>query len=205
MGSHNYPIGFFPMSILILGLVLFLGVHSVRIVADGWRTQTRARLGEGMWKGVYSVLSLVGLVLVVWGYGLARQQPVVLWNPPVGMRHAASLLTLIAFVLLAAAYVPRNVFKAKLHHPMVLSVKVWALAHLISNGNLADVVLFGGFLLWAIFDFRAARQRDRALGTSTASGTLAGTGIAVVLGLVAWAAFAFWAHAMLIGISPMGR
>jgi len=193
------------MSILILGLVLFLGVHSVRIVADGWRTQTRARLGEGAWKGVYSVLSLVGLVLVVWGYGLARQQPVVLWNPPVAMRHAASLLTLVAFILLAAAYVPRNALKARLHHPMVLAVKTWALAHLISNGNLADVALFGGFLLWAIFDFRAARQRDRALGTSYPSGTLAGTGITVVLGLVAWAAFAFWAHAMLIGISPMGR
>ena len=193
------------MSILILGLVLFLGVHSVRIVADGWRTQTRARMGEGTWKGVYSVLSLAGLALVVWGYGLARQQPVVLWNPPVAMRHAASLLTLVAFILLAAAYVPRNALKAKLHHPMVLGVKTWALAHLISNGNLADVLLFGGFLLWAVFDFRAARQRDRALGTSTPSGTLAGTGITVVLGLVAWAVFAFWAHAMLIGVSPMGR
>ena len=193
------------MSYLVLGLVLFLGVHSVRIVADGWRTQMRARLGEGAWKGLYSVASVVGLVLVVWGYGLARQQPVVLWNPPVGMRHAASLLTLIAFVLLAAAYVPRNVFKAKLHHPMVLSVKVWALAHLISNGNLADVVLFGAFLLWAVLDFRAARQRDRAQGMVYAPGTTAGTGIAVVVGAAAWAGFAFWAHAWLIGVAPMGR
>ena len=193
------------MSYLVLGLVLFLGVHSVRIVADGWRTQMRARLGEGAWKGLYSVASVVGLVLVVWGYGLARQQPVVLWNPPVGMRHAASLLTLIAFVLLAAAYVPRNVFKARLHHPMVLSVKVWALAHLISNGNLADVVLFGAFLLWAVLDFRAARQRDRAQGMVYAPGTTAGTGIAVVVGAAAWAGFAFWAHAWLIGVAPMGR
>lgn len=193
------------MSILILGLVLFLGVHSVRIVAEGWRTQTRARMGEGTWKGLYSVLSLAGLALIVWGYGLARQQPVVLWNPPIAMRHAASLLTLVAFILLVAAYVPRNALKAKLHHPMVLGVKTWALAHLISNGNLADVLLFGSFLLWAVFDFRAARQRDRALGTSYPSGTLAGTGITVVLGLVAWAVFAFWAHAVLIGISPMGR
>ncbi len=193
------------MSLLIVGLVLFLGVHSVRIVADGWRSQMLVRLGEGTWKGLYSVVSLVGLVLVVWGYGLARQEPVVLWNPPVAMRHAASLVTLVAFILLAAAYVPRNALKAKLHHPMVLGVKAWALAHLISNGNLADVLLFGAFLLWAVLDFRAARQRDRALGTSYPSGTLAGTGIAVVLGLVAWAAFAFWAHALLIGISPMGR
>lgn len=193
------------MSLLIVGLVLFLGVHSVRIVADGWRSQMLARLGEGAWKGLYSVLSLAGLVLVAWGYGLARQEPVVLWNPPVAMRHAASLLTLVAFILLLAAYVPRNALKARLHHPMVLGVKTWALAHLISNGNLADVLLFGTFLLWAVLDFRAARQRDRALGTSYPSGTLAGTGIAVVLGLVAWAAFAFWAHALLIGISPMGR
>ena len=193
------------MSLLIVGLVLFLGVHSVRIVADGWRSQMLVRLGEGAWKGLYSVVSLVGLVLVVWGYGLARQERVVLWNPPVAMRHAASLVTLVAFILLAAAYVPRNALKAKLHHPMVLGVKAWALAHLISNGNLADMLLFGAFLLWAVLDFRAARQRDRALGTSYPSGTLAGTGIAVVLGLVAWAAFAFWAHALLIGISPMGR
>jgi len=125
--------------------VLFLGVHSVRIVADGWRTQTLARMGEMPWKGLYSLVSAVGLALIVWGYGLARQQPVVLWVPPIGMRHAAALLTLIAFVLLAATYVPRNAIKARLHHPMVLAVKTWALGHLISNGNLADVALFGGF------------------------------------------------------------
>lgn len=193
------------MSLLILGLVLFLGVHSVRIVADGWRMRMRGRLGEGGWKGLYSLASLVGLGLVIWGYGLARQDPMVLWVPPIAMRHAASLLTLVSFILLVAAYVPRNAFKARLHHPMVLAVKVWALAHLLSNGNLADVLLFGGFLLWAVLDFRAARQRDRVQGTRYASGTLAGTAIAVVLGLVAWAAFAFWGHALLIGVSPMGR
>ena len=193
------------MSLLILGLVLFLGVHSVRIVADGWRTRMRERLGEGRWKGLYSLLSFAGLIFIVWGYGLARQDPVVLWAPPVAMRHAASLLTLAAFILLVAAYVPRNAFKARLHHPMVLSVKVWALAHLLSNGNLADVLLFGGFLLWAGLDFRAARLRDRAQGTAYPSGTLAGTAMTVVLGLVAWAAFAFWGHALLIGVSPMGR
>jgi len=193
------------MSLLILGLVLFLGAHSVRIVADGWRAQMIGRLGEGPWKGLYSVVSLAGLALIVYGYGLARQQPVVLWNPPFATRHAASLLTLLAFLLLAAAYVPRNAIKAKLHHPMVLSVKTWALAHLISNGNLADVLLFGGFLLWSVLDFRAARQRDRAQSTQYPAGTAAGTAGAVVAGLVAWAAFAFWAHAPLIGVSPMGR
>ncbi|MBT9510779.1 MAG: NnrU family protein [Acidovorax sp.] len=193
------------MEILVLGLVLFLGVHSVRIVANGWRTQTLARVGEGAWKGLYSLVSAVGLALIVWGYGLARQQPVVLWVPPVGMRHAAALLTLIAFVLLAATYVPRNVFKARLHHPMVLGVKVWALAHLLSNGNLADVLLFGSFLLWAVLGFRAARQRDRAQGAVYAAGSAAGTAAAAGVGAVAWAGFAFWGHAWLIGVAPMGR
>ena len=193
------------MLYLVLGLVVFLGVHSVRIVADDWRTQTRARLGERAWKGLYSLASAVGLALIVWGYGLARQQPVVLWTPPVGMRHAAALLTLLAFVLLAAAYVPRNAFKARLHHPMVLGVKVWALAHLLSNGNLADVVLFGAFLLWAVLSFRAARQRDRVQGTVYAASTTAGTLATVVVGGVAWAAFALWGHAWLIGVAPLGR
>ena len=193
------------MLYLVLGLVLFLGVHSVRIVADGWRTQTLARMGEMPWKGLYSLVSAVGLALIIWGYGLARQQPVVLWVPPIGMRHAAALLTLIAFVLLAATYVPRNAIKARLHHPMVLGVKVWALAHLLSNGTVADVLLFGGFLLWAVLSFRAARQRDLAQNTVYAPGTAAGTVAAVVVGAVAWVAFAFWAHAWLIGVAPMGR
>ena len=193
------------MVFLVLGLVLFLGVHSVRIVADGWRTQTLARMGEMPWKGLYSLVSAVGLALIVWGYGIARQQPVVLWVPPLGMRHAAALLTLIAFVLLAATYVPRNGIKARLHHPMALGVKVWALAHLLSNGNLADVLLFGSFLLWAVLSFRAARQRDRAINTVYAPGTAAGTGGAVVVGAAAWVGFAFWAHAWLIGVAPLAR
>lgn len=193
------------MAILLLGLVLFLGTHSVRIVADGWRTQALARWGEATWKGLYALLSAVGLGLVVWGYGLARQQPVVLWAPPVGMRHAASLLTLLAFLLLAAAYVPRNALKARLHHPMVLGVLLWALAHLLSNGNLADLLLFGSFLLWAVLSFRAARQRDRTQGTVYAPGTAVGTGVAVAVGAAAWAGFALWAHALLIGVSPLGR
>lgn len=193
------------MGILILGLVLFLGVHSVRIVADGWRSATIARIGEGAWKGVYSVLSIAGFVLIVWGYGLARQAPVVLWSPPVAMRHVASLLTLLAFVLLFAAYVPRNAIKAKLKHPMVLAVKVWAFAHLLSNGTLADVLLFGAFLLWAVLDFRSARGRDRAAGTVYPAGTMAGTAGAVVVGVAAWVAFALWLHAAWIGVAPFGR
>ncbi|MBY4597624.1 NnrU family protein [Ottowia caeni] len=193
------------MFILVLGLILFLGVHSTRIFAEGWRTQTIARVGEKPWKGVYSVVSLLGFALIIWGFGIARQQPVVLWSPPVAMKHLNSLFTLLAFVLLAAAYVPRNQIRSRLHHPMVLGVKLWAFGHLLATSTLANAVLFGAFLLWAILDFRAARQRDRALGTVYQPGTLAGTLMAVVAGLVAWAAFAFWAHAAWIGIAPLGR
>lgn len=192
------------MTWLLIGLILFLGVHSVRIVADGWRSQMVARLGAGAWKGLYTLVSLAGFALIVWGFGQARQQPVVLWVAPVAMRHVAALLVLIAFILLAAAYVPGNGIKARLHHPMILSVKVWALAHLLAAGRLADVVLFGAFLLWAVMDFRSARQRDKAAGTVYPAGTTQGTAITGVIGLAAWAAFAFWGHRWLIGISPLG-
>jgi uncharacterized membrane protein len=192
------------MTALILGLLIFLGAHSVRIVAEPWRARTIARIGEGAWKGGYSVLSAVGLALIVWGYGAARQDPVALWAPLTWARHLGGLLTLIAFVLLAAAYVPGNGIKARLHHPMVLGVKVWALAHLLANHTLADLLLFGGFLLWAVLDFRAARRRDVANGTRYPAGSLAGTGIAVVAGMAAWAFFAFWAHAAWFGVRPFG-
>jgi uncharacterized membrane protein len=192
------------MTILVLGLLIFLGLHSVRIVADPWRSAMRARLGEGAWKGLYSLLSLAGFALLIWGYGQARQTPVVLWTPPVSMRHLAALLTAIAFILITAAYVPRNAIKAKLHHPMLLGVKTWALAHLLANGTLADVLLFGSFLAWAVVLFAVSRRRDRANGTVYPAGTASGTTITVVVGLLAWAAFAFWLHGMLIGVRPFG-
>ena len=192
------------MAVLLLGLVLFLGVHSTRVFAEPWRVRTIGRVGEKRYKGVYTLVSLAGFALLVWGYSLARQQPVVLWSPPRGMNHLAALLMGVSFVLLAAAYVPRNAIQARLHHPMVLGVKVWALAHLLANGTLADVVLFGSFLLWAVLDFRAARQRDRIAQVASAPGTTKGTAIAAVSGLVLYAVFAFWAHAWLIGVRPLG-
>jgi uncharacterized membrane protein len=193
------------MTLLILGLILFLGMHSVRIFADGWRSAQIARRGEGAWKGLYSVASLVGFVLIVYGYGQASTEPVVLWAPQLWARHLASLLMLLSFILLAAAYVPRNGLKAAVHHPMVLGVKVWALAHLLANHTLADLLLFGSFLVWAVLDFRSARQRDRAGNVAYPAGTLGGTLGAVVGGLVAWAVFAFWAHGFLFGVTPFGR
>jgi uncharacterized membrane protein len=119
-------------------------------------------------------------------------------------RHLGALLTLVAFVLLAAAYVPGNAIKARLHHPMVLGVKVWALAHLLANHTLADLLLFGGFLLWAVLSFRAARQRDAAAGTVYRPGALVPTLATVVAGLAGWAFFAFWAHGAWFGVRPFG-
>lgn len=190
------------MTVLILGLLIFLGVHSTRIFANDWRSAQVKRLGEGPWKGMYSLASIVGFGLIVWGFGLARQEPMLLWSPPTAMRHVAALLTLIAFVLLAAAYVPRNSIKSRLHHPMVLGVKTWAFAHLLANGKLADLVLFGAFLAWAIACYAAARKRDRAAGTQYAAGSAGATAATVIVGVALWALFAFWLHGLLIGVRP---
>jgi|LakMenEpi03Aug12_release.lakeMendotaPanAssembly.Ray.scaffolds.fasta_scaffold233965_2 uncharacterized membrane protein len=192
------------MTYLIAGLVLFLGVHSVRVFANDWRTRTVARMGEKPFKGVYALLSIAGFALLVWGYGQARQQGVMLWNPPTAMRHIAALLTLVSFVLLTAAYVPGNQIKAKLHHPMVLGTKVWAFSHLLANGSLADTVLFGSFLLWSVLLFATSRRRDRREQTVYPAGTTGMTAVTVAVGFVAWAAFAFWLHRVLIGVAPFG-
>ena len=190
------------MTYLVLGLIVFLGVHSLRIVAEPWRVRTIARIGENPWKGIYSLLSIAGFVLLVWGYGQARQQGVVLFEPPLFMRYLAGLLMLISLVLLAAAYVPGNLIKARLGHPMIIGVKVWAFAHLLANGRLADVVLFGAFLAWAIVDFIAARKRDRAAGTVYPQGDELRTVLTVVAGVVVWAVFVAGLHQWLIGVSP---
>jgi uncharacterized membrane protein len=192
------------MTLLILGLVIFIGVHSVRIFADDWRHQMRNKMGDGAWKGLYSLLSIGGFALIVIGYGMARQETSIVWTPLMAMKHLAALLTLVAFIMVTAAFVPRNSIKAKLHHPMILGVKVWALAHLLANGTMAQMVLFGSFLAWAVLNFRAARQRDRANGTQYPAGTMGGTLTTVVVGVALWAAFAFWLHGILIGVRPFG-
>jgi uncharacterized membrane protein len=189
---------------LILGLALFLGVHSVRIFADDWRTAQVARMGELPWKGVYALFSIAGLALIVWGYGLARVDPVVLWLPPAWTRHLAALLTVPAFILLVAAYLPGSHIKGKIGHPMVAGVKIWALAHLLANGNLADVILFGAFLVWSIVNFVASRRRDRLAGRSYVAQGWSRDAAVAGIGLLAWALFALWGHTWLIGVKPFG-
>ena len=191
------------MLVLILGLIIFLGVHSVRIFGEDWRRDLIVRLGDGPWKGVYSLASIVGFVLIVWGYGMARQDSVLLWTSPVWLTHLAIALNLVAFILFAAYLVPAGRMKARLGHPMLLSVKVWAFAHLLANGTLADLLLFGSFLVWAIADFAVARRRDRKAGTVRVAGPARNDAIAVAVGVVIWAAILWRLHYWVIGASPL--
>jgi len=196
------------MDMLIAGLVIFLGIHAMRVWGEGLRGALIQRLGPMGFKGVYSIAALAGFYLLLVGYGQARLEPVQLWTPPHGMAHATVALMWVSMVLLAAAEIPRNAIKARLHHPMVLGVKVWALAHILANGTLHDLLLFGGFLVWAVVSFRAARQRDRAAWAagevSEAPPTSrAATLLTLVAGTAAWAAFILVVHVWLIGVAPI--
>lgn len=192
------------MTLMLLGLVIFLGAHATRIVAEPWRGRTIGRLGLPRWKALHSLVSLAGLALVVWGFAAARAQPLALWQPPLWTRHLAALIMLPSLVLFVAAYVPGNRLKARLHHPMLLGVELWAAAHLLANGRLHDAVLFGAFLLWALLDHRAALARDRATAIAYAPGRWGPTALALAVGAAAWAALAFWGHRLLFGVAPLG-
>lgn len=192
------------MGMLVLGLIIFLGAHSVRLVAEPWRTAQFARLGERRWKGVYSIISVIGFVLIVWGYGIARRSAAPLWTSPVGARHLTALLVAVAFILIAAAYVPANRIKRAIGHPMYAGVAVWAIGHLLVNGTVNAVILFCAFLVWAIAGFLVWRRRDRIASVRYPAGTAAGDVGTVAGGLVAWAVFAFLLHGWLIGVRPLG-
>jgi uncharacterized membrane protein len=191
------------MTLLVLGLVIFLGVHSVAIVAPAWRDAQLARMGEPVWKGLYTVASLVGFALLVYGYGQARQVPVVLYTPPTWGRHLALLLMLPVFPLFLATYLPGRIRSAA-RHPTLLATKLWAVAHLLANGNAGDVLLFGGFLAWAVADRIAVKRRAVPRQVPGAPPSAMNDVIALVGGLALYAVFVLWAHRWLIGVSPLG-
>ena len=187
---------------LILGLVLFLGMHSVSIVAPAWRDSQAARFGELPWKGIYAIVSIVGFAMLVTGFGMARHSPVVLYTPPAWGRHVTALLMLPVFPLFLAAYLPGRI-KTAAKHPMLVSVKLWAVAHLIANGTLGDVLLFGGFLAWAVADRISMKHRVQRPLPGAPAGR-ANDLIAIVVGLVLYGVFVAWGHRWLFGVSPMG-
>jgi len=189
------------MTVLVVGLIVFLGIHSISIVAPAFRDRIAARIGAGPWRGIYSLISIAGFVLIIWGYGLARREPVLLYSPPFWTRYVTSVLMLPVFPMLFAPYFPGRI-KAALKHPMLVAVKLWAVAHLISNGMLADVVLFGAFLAWAVADRISYKHRvPRPLKGAPPSGR--NDVIVVIVGLVLYVAFLLWLHLKLIGVQPI--
>jgi uncharacterized membrane protein len=190
------------MGLLIAGLVIFLGIHSVAIVAPAWREAQIAQRGDKTWKGLYSIISVVGFALLIYGYGLARQAPVLLYTPPTALRHIALLLMVPVFPLLLAAYLPGRI-KTAAKHPMLLATKIWATAHLLANGNLADVLLFGSFLAWAVADRIAAKRRPVPRVVPGAPPSAFNDAIALVGGLALYGAFLMGVHLWLIGVSPL--
>jgi uncharacterized membrane protein len=191
------------MSVLIAGLVLFLGVHSVAVVAPSLRARTVQRTGELAWKGLYALVSLVGFVLICYGFGLARQAPVILYSPPTWLRQVALVIMLPVFPLALAAYLPGRI-KTAAKHPLLAAVKFWAFAHLLANGSLADVLLFGGFLAWAVVDRISFKRRSAPRAMPTAPPGPWNDVIAVVLGFAIYALLIGWAHVRLFGVSPIG-
>jgi uncharacterized membrane protein len=192
------------MSYLIVGLAVFLGIHSVSIVAPEWRVRMIARMGEQPWKGAFSVISIASFVLLVYGYGQARMTPVVLYSPPQGLRHLALLLMLPVFPMFVSTYFPGRI-KSTLKHPMLVSIKLWAVAHLLANGTLNDVILFGAFLVWAVADRISVKRRSAAEQhhVPEVPPRPFNDAIAVVIGLAIYVAFVLAVHRWLIGVSPL--
>lgn len=192
------------MVTMILGLLVFFGIHTVPM-QPALRGGLIERFGEGAYKGAFSLISAVGLVLIVLGYGklqvLAGKNPII-WQPPVWMTHITLLLMIVSMVLLVAAYVPSNI-KRIVGHPMLAGIKVWAFAHLLANGDLASILLFGSFLAYAVIDRISVKKRAPAAPAAGASGGLVGDVIAVVGGLAVYAAFVFFLHEWLIGLPPV--
>jgi uncharacterized membrane protein len=184
---------------LTLGLLLFLGMHSVSIVAMPLRDSLAAKSDLG-WKLIYGLVSIAGVILIANGYAEARLAPIILYVAPAWLYHVAALLLLPVFVLFFAPYFPGRISTAA-RHPQLVAVKLWAVSHLLVNGTLADVVLFGSFLAWAVVDRISMKRRVTrpVLGLPQSK---TNDIIVVVLGLGVYVGFVFWLHEMLIGVRP---
>jgi uncharacterized membrane protein len=186
---------------LLLGLVIFLGIHLLPTQPE-LRRGLAARFGEGAYKAAFSLASLLGFALIIYGYHKVQLAPgknVFLWTPPTWGRHVTMLLMLPVFVLLVAAYLPGRI-TAAVRHSMVLAVKLWAAGHLLVRGDLASLLLFGGFLAWSVVDRISLKRREAAGLVTVKTGPFLNDVIAVVVGLLVYAAFVKWGHSALIGI-----
>lgn len=190
------------MTMLLVGLAVFLGMHSVSIFAPQWRGAMASRMGTLPWKGLYSAVSIVGFALLWKGYALARLEPIPIYVPPAGLRHVAALLMLPVFPLLLAAYLPGRI-KTLAVHPMLVAVKLWAVSHLLANGMLADIVLFGAFLAWAVMD-RISLKRRAPTDTPSLPRSAINDAIVVIGGLALYGVFVGRWHEALIGVAPFG-
>lgn len=188
------------MTILIVGLVVFLGVHSVRILAGPFR-DAQVAAHPKRWKGLYTLVSFLGLGLIIWGWILARPMAPQLYDPPTWGRRAALALVWIAFILLPTANAPTGQIKATVRHPMLLGVIFWSAGHLLANGDQASVTLFGAFLAWAILDLISALRRGEPAPVVVKPRADV---IAVFAGTLLWAVFALFLHRALFGVSPLG-
>jgi len=192
------------MILLILGLIIFLGIHTVRIAAPEYRTRFIATRGDSAWKGLYSIASIVGFVLIIWGYGIARQTAPVLYVTNYNMVHVTATLMLIAFVVLASFHMPAGKIRATLKHPMLVAIKIWAVAHLLVNGDLASIILFGSFLVWAVADRISEKRRFRAgLTKNPVFVSYRYDVIAIVVGVILYGLFIWKLHYWLIGVQPI--
>jgi uncharacterized membrane protein len=191
------------MTIFVAGLLVFLGIHSVSIVAPRWRDAQATRMGEYRWKGLYALVSIASLVTMIYGYGIARQTPVVIYTPPLPLRHLTLLLMLPVFPLLIAAYLPGRVQRVT-RNPMLLAVILWTASHLLANGTLNDLLLFGAFLVWAVADLISVSRRANVRPVPGVPASATNDVIIVVAGLGLYAFMLLWAHARVVGVSPLG-
>lgn len=190
------------MSLLVLGLVLFLGIHILTTLREP-RAALIGRLGEGPYKGLYSLVAAIGLLLIVWGFGRYRSDGYVqIWNPPFAIFHPIALVLLwFALVALAATYAPPGRIKSILRHPMLVAVKAWALAHLLVNGDLGSLLLFGSLLVWAVYD-RIAVKRRGDQGAAGAESFGRNDVIVIVIGTIGYVAI-LWLHDSIIGVAAI--
>ncbi|CDM58657.1 MULTISPECIES: NnrU family protein [Rhizobium] len=192
------------MTLLIVGIIIFLGLHLIRVIAPGLRQSMIDSLGEHGWKIAYSIVSILSLILLIYGFGQARQVTGMLYTPPVWMAHVTLTLMLLAIICLVASLLPAGHIAVKTKHPMVLSVKIWAFSHLLANGETSSVLLFGAFLAWGVILRIALKRRERA-GELTLRPFVSGKYdlYAVIIGVVAWALITFKLHELLIGVAPI--